>query len=423
MKISFLENGLDSLKKGIGKLTIYEEELYLKKNKTDHRFFYLKDAILNLHHGIEVLFKYILNKESPYLVFSNINEHVHNGFMQMRQKGCSSIFETESSHKIHTVTYNEAIKRVTKVLGLEISKELGDKLEDLERLRNQITHSEIFFSEQSIHFLFNGLLDELDVFFLKAIGEEYKTLSGYSELRKNYSEYLEFLKKNNLEQLGRVIQNLSDSFDKHGISMGMNDVKVLTDINKAEAIIKALLDSGAILGADFYNGHCSGHLPIIERIDKEHFRIYASDNDANYIFKFKSLLVYLPEIEMKQGPVLYFEASEEEAEEKYSDYIKYRDMTNINVKYVEYMEFEDGKVIISPKDIYRFYEEKENNEYYVMPKYTDVFRFYTKGIFCFINVQPLDIQPFDIDKIVNLDAKTLEVALRRNLNNEYQNFH
>lgn len=226
-----------------------------------------------------------------------------------------------------------------------------------------------------------------------------------------------------MEQLGRVIQNLSDSFDKHGISMGMNDVKVLTDINKAEAIIKALLDSGAILGADFYNGHCSGHLPIIERIDKEHFRIYASDNDANYIFKFKSLLVYLPEIEMKQGPVLYFEASEEEAEEKYSDYIKYRDMTNINVKYVEYMEFEDGKVIISPKDIYRFYEEKENNEYYVMPKYTDVFRFYTKGIFCFINVQPLDIQPFDIDKIVNLDAKTLEVALRRNLNNEYQNFH
>lgn len=67
MEYSLLENGIDSLKKA--KTNIEEYEKYHKGSSYD----FLKDAIIFLNHGIEILLKYILSKQNESLIFTDIN--------------------------------------------------------------------------------------------------------------------------------------------------------------------------------------------------------------------------------------------------------------------------------------------------------------------------------------------------------------
>jgi len=107
IKITFLENGIDSLNKGFKSLKVYEENLYLKTGVvTDkERFFQLKDAIIQIHHGIEILLKYILTKENELLVFSEINKYVKLALKEKRKRKLESIFQTSVKNRVHTVTF------------------------------------------------------------------------------------------------------------------------------------------------------------------------------------------------------------------------------------------------------------------------------------------------------------------------------
>lgn len=64
MEFTLLDNGTDSLKKAKESIENFEE-----LHKT-HGYHNLKDAIIFLNHGIEILLKYILSKEMSrsYLV-------------------------------------------------------------------------------------------------------------------------------------------------------------------------------------------------------------------------------------------------------------------------------------------------------------------------------------------------------------------
>ncbi|MFW5795101.1 MAG: hypothetical protein ACOCV1_06415, partial [Bacillota bacterium] len=181
MKISLLDNGLDSLKKGFSYLKTYEKEYHLEE-ENEKRFYLLKDAILSVHHGIEILLKYILYKESEYLILSEINENVKNAFVDKRNKKLKSIFETNLSDKIHTVSFEESIERIEKICGFILKNSLSQKFMKLQKYRNQIIHAEFNFNENEINKLFDGLVDDIDGFLKDTIGNEYKTLTGYGEL-------------------------------------------------------------------------------------------------------------------------------------------------------------------------------------------------------------------------------------------------
>ena len=61
MKI--LDNGIDSLQKALKKLNIIEK---VDKEKVE---FELKDIIINLHHSIETLVKYLIREKNEYLIY------------------------------------------------------------------------------------------------------------------------------------------------------------------------------------------------------------------------------------------------------------------------------------------------------------------------------------------------------------------
>ena len=178
-----MENGVDSLKKGFGYLKRYEEMYFVEKEGKE-RFFVLKDAIISIHHGVEILLKQTLIDTSEILVFSEIDKSLKNAFQERKQKKLGSIFET--SHSPHTVTLQEAVDRVQKICGHILSSKLQNKIEKLEFYRNQITHSAVFLEEVEINSVFNGLVDEIDTFFMSALGNKYTTITGYSDFKENY---------------------------------------------------------------------------------------------------------------------------------------------------------------------------------------------------------------------------------------------
>ncbi|GMT41470.1 MAG: hypothetical protein IEMM0001_2205 [bacterium] len=184
MKIKLIENGLDSLKKGFEYLKQYEEQYLLEKSGHE-RYFILKDAILSIHHGIEILFKEVLRKSNELLIYSDIDKSLKNAYVEKRQRKLDSLFET--SQTLHTVTFREAIDRVQRICGHEINQHFSNKLHKIEDYRNQITHSEVALDEIEINETFDGLIDEVDIFFMKSIGTEYSTLTGYAQLKEKYN--------------------------------------------------------------------------------------------------------------------------------------------------------------------------------------------------------------------------------------------
>ena len=314
-----MENGVDSLKKGFAYLEKYEEMYFIEKEGKE-RFFVLKDAILNIHHGIEILLKQTLIETNEILVFSEIDKSLKNAFQEKNQKKLDSIFET--SHAPHTVTLQEAVDRIQKICGILFSNKFQNKIGKLEQYRNQITHSAIFLEESEVNDIFNGLVDEIDAFFIKALGKKYKTITGYSDLKENYNIYLEKLNETTRAVKKEATEKLLEAFSKCSISMGANEVKVIDDIDVAINLIKILTKSNFKFGTDLYNGYCSGNVSRIKRIEKNRFSMFTKDNHGEYRFKFKRLLLYVPSIENELSPIIFFEADKQEPSESLKSFVE-----------------------------------------------------------------------------------------------------
>src|SRR2546430_3981001 len=98
-KISLRENGEHSLKKSL--------ETYREYEKTQEQM-PLKDTIMFLHHGIELLMKEILVRHSPYLIFEKLDD-IPSKQIEANKTG-KGIFFIDKPPK--SVTYEVAIKRV-----------------------------------------------------------------------------------------------------------------------------------------------------------------------------------------------------------------------------------------------------------------------------------------------------------------------
>lgn len=414
MKISFLENGIDSLKKGFDNLIKYEED-YFSTSPSKKRFLFLKDSIILTQHGVEILLKYILNQNNELLLFSNLDKHVKQAFVEKRIKNLQSVFSTSLKDKIHTVTYSEAIERIEGFCNCKLDKNLKIKLKQLESYRNVIIHSEIHFNENEVNNLFENLFDELDALFIKEIGDSYTTLSGYSELINSYEVVKTYFEKKNKEQTKKIIDSFISVFKQQSISMGLNEVKLIKDINKASSILSELLSQGHTFGTDLYNGYCSGEVKKIKRYGKEHLALYTEDNLAIYIFKFKSLLIYLPKFDFDSSPLLFLEAAQDIIPE---GRVARKSSRNIESYESIYLPEED-RYETDQEEIDLFYFRMDNEEEFVNPYYYSVTHFTTKGNICFLNFQYLDYPSFAkeiVYKWKDTPSKEILVNLRKMLN-------
>jgi len=414
VKIKLLENGLDSLRKGFKSLMNYEE-LYLLDNAGHKRFLVLKDAVLAIHHGIEILFKEVLIKDNELLIFSEIGKKLKDAFVVKKQRNLGSLFEADQL--LHTVTFQEAIDRVQKICGHEINSKFMSKLGKLQEYRNQITHSEVSIDEVQLNLVFEGLVDEIDTFFIRAIGPEYTTVTGYSNFKANYQEYLSKLDKTKENIKKEAIEKYIEAFQKCNISMGEKEVKIITDINVVTKLINTLYDSNLRFGTDLYNGYCSGAVSIIKRLSDNRFSLYTKDNSAEFIFKFKSLLIYMPEISSEFSPIMFFEADKDKAP---ANVEKYVETDSYDRKSISGIYFNDEDRIEWEAPLINDFYNMMDDEYFVIPQHHGVEHFISSGVFCFINIQMLNYGNMKsiLHDFGTLPLKKIEVNFRKSLNKE-----
>lgn len=156
--ISLRENGVHSLWRGI--------ESYEEYDRT-HDMMLLKDAIMHLHHGIELLMKEILVQHSAYLIFEDLRD------ASKKQKRADElgigIFFLDRPPR--TVTFAEAIGRVDAfVKPPELNNDLRANLDKLNRLRNQLEHYAIEADREEVTQLLAVIRDPLLDLFEAQIG-------------------------------------------------------------------------------------------------------------------------------------------------------------------------------------------------------------------------------------------------------------
>ncbi len=161
LKISLLENGVHSLRRGIEAYQQYKEAGIRRRDPM-----LLKDAVMFLHHGIELLLKEMLARENAFLIFEELRG-VAKKQKQADDLGIGIFFLTNPPR---TVTYSEAIDRVTAFLrpnGLD--DELCAKLSKLSDIRNQFEHYEVEADREQVVKLLADLVDSMSSFFEKNI--------------------------------------------------------------------------------------------------------------------------------------------------------------------------------------------------------------------------------------------------------------
>lgn len=403
MKLSLIENGIDSLQKGYNFLTIYEESLFKKKDEKE-RSYILKDAIVYIHHGIEILMKHILSMNSEYLLFSNINKDAKQAFFEKNQKKLLSVFETSKKMKIHTVTYEEAYERLKFICGYNFSEKFELSIKKLDDYRNLLTHSEFHINEEDIISLFDNFIIDVDNFFFKSIGDDYKTMSGYSTLIRNSEKYINALKESGLELKSNFLTSMLSIFEELKFGIGDEEVIRITDIDLAIKIFNRLYENNFKFGTDLYNMICSGDVTKIQRVDKTHLSMFMKDNDLEVIFKFRSLIFYLPQIDSSYSPIFFFECDKDEDVIKKNNKILTKDYFGKN--YIEGIYFYEGdRKTIDPIEIEEFYSRCEYDEEFVLPAYHRIYQYTDKGMFAFLNIQGLTYG--DIASIIK-DARDID---------------
>lgn len=158
LTISLRENGLHSLWRGIDSYGIYDKK---------HEKLVLKDAIMFLHHGVELLMKEILISHSPFLIFEDLKDAASK--QKLANDSGVGIFFLDKPPK--TVTYEEAIKRVSAFIQPpELTDELQDDLKELNRFRNQLEHYAIETDKEQVTQLLASLHEPLLELFEKRLG-------------------------------------------------------------------------------------------------------------------------------------------------------------------------------------------------------------------------------------------------------------
>lgn len=157
-KIDLRENGVHSLWRGI--------ESFEEYDRAEDKML-LRDAIMFLHHGVELLMKEILVKHSPFLIFEDLRD------ASKKQRRADDlgvgIFFLDKPPR--TVTFEEAINRVGAfVKPAELTDNLQANLTELNRLRNQLEHYAIEADREEVTQLLADLGDPLLELFEAQIG-------------------------------------------------------------------------------------------------------------------------------------------------------------------------------------------------------------------------------------------------------------
>ncbi|QXH98750.1 hypothetical protein HV782_019545 [Pseudomonas monsensis] len=387
MKITLIENGLDSLRKGYDHLSIYMQ-LKVDNSEEPVRFSALKDSVLSVQHGIEILFKYCLAKEHELLLYSDISPKLKSAFKRRRNGEIEELYEADG---VHTVTFKESIERLRDVCGLPIDKTFQDRLLQVEGWRNRITHSGVLLQEATVSKGLIDLRENLDSFLGAAIGPQYLEGQGKTELdvayRTTIAVYGKLENKTKELTVERLIQVLKNNQIK---GVKASDAFVIRDPNTALAVLQQMHGDGINYGCDLVNLHCSGSALVAEISPEGIMAIFTEDNETIYELCFDAIVIYVPKINNNQSPLVFIfskKIAPEGNDPSLEEGENYRLQNGLSI-------IEDGRDLWEKED-YRQSNEDWDSESPVLPPHVPIVRFLSAGAACFMNVQGLEYASAD----------------------------
>jgi hypothetical protein len=147
--VNLESNGLHSLQRGIESYHTFQR---------GYDYWLLKESVMFLNHGIELLMKELLARQSEYLIFEDLSETATKQIKATREG--KSVFDAEGPPK--TVTFDEAIRRVAAFINPpELTDELQRNLRMLNKLRNKIEHYEVLLDGQTVGQLIDAIQQPL----------------------------------------------------------------------------------------------------------------------------------------------------------------------------------------------------------------------------------------------------------------------
>ncbi len=222
-KITFTlkENGLHSLERGLTTFKEFEqtEEMFL-----------LKEAIMFLHHGIELLMKQTLVENiGEVLIFSDIDNETVKKVIKANKEG-KSVFNLPKP--IHTATYEQVLDRVQAfVITHELPENLRSWLSELNTLRNQIEHYAID--------------KEVDDVKDKIVKIRKPLLSFFEKTIKDFTKS----KNNEIEAIGREWEEVGNQIETERKIVQQFDRKNIVIVCEGETdniVLKLLIDKAIL---------------------------------------------------------------------------------------------------------------------------------------------------------------------------------
>lgn len=384
MKITLIENGLDSLRKGYQCLNEHEK-LALNGAQENELFSVLKDSILNIQHGVEILFKHLLVTHNEFLLYTDIAK-LKEAYKSKAKGDISELYEADG---VHTVTFKESIDRLRDICGHPIDDQLKKRLLKIESWRNKITHSAAIINDDNVPKILLEHLFELDKLLAPIIGEAYLQGQGRTDLdraynltKSTYGELENQIKAQSIEALIRALR-----------SVGIKDVTApdvihIQDAAKAHEFLLHLQDDGKLIfSCDVVNGHCSGQAIVTRTLDQKIFTVYTTDNEVGYQFKFAGMVIYVPDIANNLSPLMFLYSSKT-AKIGSDPVIQSDDEEGWRVQYGLVLD-DDGTELWDRETYEKSYEELDGYTTPTVPAHKEAVRILTKGLAVFMNVRKL----------------------------------
>ncbi|OXS67506.1 hypothetical protein B1B04_22200 [Lysinibacillus sp. KCTC 33748] len=114
----------------------------------------LKDAVIFLNHGIEILLKVMLAERSAALMFTNIKDY-QKAKESLKKGNKKDVFEVDPN--LQTVSLKEALARIEFLCDVEIDDNMRNAIFELNKIRNKLMHFSLSFNEQEVSELIETL--------------------------------------------------------------------------------------------------------------------------------------------------------------------------------------------------------------------------------------------------------------------------
>ena len=182
--MELIDNGLDSLKR-----CIHDLKEAADLNASDRNYNYtIKDTIISLHHSIETLFKYLISKKAPYLIYDDINKYFK---FEVEKKWNNSL-----KQDLNTIQFLDAVHCVLTIYEINMDKIVYTKIIKLNQDRNALTHYTMSFEHRVVENYITLLLPDL----FKIFNIHIEEFEKFAKNNKFYEE-IDSLQKDKFKML------------------------------------------------------------------------------------------------------------------------------------------------------------------------------------------------------------------------------